>query len=354
LKIGIDADPVGRDGSGNETYLRGLIGAMDETARPGDELVLFGCRTNALNEVGQKHCSVVGCKPGLVGELALGATMRRHRVEVALAHYNLPIGLGCPAATIVHDVSFLRLPETFEPKQAARLRFSIHRSVTRSAATVTVSEFSKREILECYPRVPEERIVVAPNAAAPRYFARATDEECDVVRRRYDLPEVFILSVGNIQPRKNLARTARAAQHCDVPLVAVGRPHGKLVDTPVSKGVRFTGYVPDADLWVLYQLCSVFCYVSLYEGFGLPVLEALASGAVVVTSETSALPEVAGSGALFVDPVDVDSIAEGISEALSNAALRERLKAQGPREARRYSWTASASSVLERLKEISG
>jgi glycosyltransferase involved in cell wall biosynthesis len=351
LKLGVDSDPIGRDGSGNETYLRGLLQAADHLTEPGDEIVLFGSRPEALRGLGLTSASVVGCRPGMLGEVALGRMMRRSQVDVALAHYNLPIGIGRPVATIVHDVAFLRVPETFTTLQRARLRLSVRRSVMRSEATITVSEFSKRELLDCYPGLDSGRVVVAPNAAGGRFFDRPDCDELQAVKKRYGLPADFILAVGNVQPRKNLARTAEAAARCSVPLVVVGRRHGKNLKGPVAAG-EWLGYVPDTDLVALYKLCTVFCYVSLYEGFGLPVVEALASGAVVLTSQTSAMPEVAGDAALFADPLSVDSIADQLARAVGDENLRNRLKVAGPVRAKHYSWRDSAAAVLDRMRQL--
>lgn len=353
MRFAIDADPVGRDGSGNETYLRGLLGAMDTLVEPGEELVLFGSRPEALAGLGLRSASVVGCASGLRGELKLGRSISRRDVDAVLAHYNLPLGLRQPVATIVHDVAFLRVPKTFARRQALRLRLSIRRSVLRSDAIVTGSEFSKRELLESYPALDEDRVVVAPSAADSTYFERQSSQALDSVRRRYGLPDVFVLSVGNLQPRKNLVRTAEAAARCGVPLVAAGRRHGRRLEGPIDS-IRWLGYVPGPDLAALYQLCTVFCYVSIYEGFGLPVLEALASGSVVVTSSTTALPEVAGAAAVLADPLSVDSVTEALSRALGDEGLRRRLKVDGPTRAREYSWLTSGGLVLDRMRRLAG
>lgn len=351
MRIGIDADPIGRDGSGNETYLRGLLRGLDVARDATDELILFGSRPESLRSLGLSSAQVVGCRGGIVGEVTLGSQMTSANVDAVIAHYNLPLKLKAPAVTIVHDVAFLKLPDTFARRQRLRLRASVHRSVSRSGATVTVSEFSKSELLGCYPRLQPEDVVVAPNAADEDYFVRRDATDLVEIKKRYSLPDTFVLSVGNIQPRKNLARTSAAAVRCGVPLVVAGRRHGKrLADSPSD--VRWLGYVPRADLAVLYQLCTVFCYVSLYEGFGLPVVEALASGAVVVTSSTSALPEVAGGTAVLADPVSVDSIEGSLVRALGDTQLRDRLRTLGPDRARAFSWRSSAERVLGTLRAL--
>ena len=351
MRIAVDADPIGRDGSGNETYLRGLLEGMAAAVRADEEMVLFGSRPEALTAMGLPCSRAVACRPGLLGDLTLGPSMRRHRPDAVLAHYNLPVGTGAPTATIVHDVAFLRVPETFAPAQRLRLRWSIRRSVARSAAVVTVSEFSKAEMLDCYPGLDAEAVVVAPNAAGEAYFHEPAPSRLSEVRDRYQLPGQFVLGVGNIQPRKNLATAARAAQRCGVPLVVAGRRHGRADDLD-GLPIKWLGYVPGADLVALYRLASVFCYVSLYEGFGLPVIEALAAGAVVVTSSRSALPEVAGDAAVLADPTSLDAVAHALETALGDDQLRARLARAGPLRARHYSWADSGASVLDCLRDL--
>jgi alpha-1,3-rhamnosyl/mannosyltransferase len=276
--------------------------------------------------------------------------MRRHHADVILAHYNLPIGRSCPAATIVHDVAFLRVPETFALAQRKRLQFSIRRSVSCSEAIVTSSEFSRDELLDCYPSLEKADVVVAPAAPSPSYFQRLSPEKLNEIRSRYLLPAEFVLCVGNVQPRKNLIRTAEAVARSQIPLVLVGQRHGRRLSMPDS--ARWLGYVPGGDLAALFQLCSVFCYVSRYEGFGLPVIEALASGAVVVTSSTSSLPEVAGEAALLADPHSVEAISAAIQRGLTDTQLRRELQAAGPLRAGQFTYDGSATRVLDRLRQI--
>lgn len=351
MRFAVDADPIGRDGSGNETYLRGIVGGLSAALGDGDELLLFGSVPDALREAGGPDAAVIGCRSGIVGDLGLGWRMRAGRPDSVLAHYNLPLALGCPAATIVHDVAFLRVGETFPRALRARLRLSVRRSVSRSAAVVTVSEFSRQELLSCYPRLSPDRIVVAPNAPKAIFGRPVAPAELEAVRQRFGLPAEFVLGVGNIQPRKNLGRLVKAAEKCGLPLVLAGQ----LLHAPpdaVPSSARWLGRVGDEDLAALYRLCSVFAYVSLYEGFGLPVIEALSAGTVVVTSDCSALPEVAGGAAVLVDPGSVDSIAAGLELALSDTELRNRLAQAGPVRSAAYAWSTSAAAVMDTLRHI--
>lgn len=351
MRFAVDADPIGRDGSGNETYLRGIVGAMPAALGAGDELLLFGSVPEALRDAGGPDVTVIGCRSGLAGDLGLGWRMRAHRPGSVLAHYNLPLALGRPAATIVHDVAFRRVGETFPRALRARLQLSVRRSVAASAAVVTVSDFSRQELLSCYPRLEPDRVVVAPNAPKAVFGRTVGDAELADLRRRFALPSEFVLGVGNIQPRKNLRRLVGAAERCGLPLVLAGQILHARPDA-VPPGARWLGRVSDEELAALYRLCSVFAYVSLYEGFGLPVIEALSAGAVVVTSDSSALPEVAGGAAVLVDPGSVDSIAAGLERAMSDTELRARLAQAGPARAASYSWSSSAAVVVETLRRI--
>src|SRR5439155_12474952 len=185
-------------------------------------------------------------------------------------------------------------------------------------------------------------------------------------RRRLDLPKRFLLAVGTLEPRKNLVLVLEALALLRdrgrvLPLVVVGRegwlyePIYERVETLRLRGqVRFLTDAGDADLLALYNLADVMMFPSLYEGFGLPPLEALACGAVVVCSNTSSLPEVVGEAALLVDPYDAAGLERALERALDDAALRRDLAARGPAQARRYTWEASAASVRATLREAAG
>ena len=213
----------------------------------------------------------------------------------------------------------------------------------KSDRIFTVSEQSKRDILKFF-KVPPEKIVVTPNAIDDRFWVEPSEEVVRNIRERYQLSNSFILYVGNIKPHKNLERLIEAFHYVrsqgrsELELLIIGDEISKLQSLrravhkyDLHRYVRFHGYVPDETLAVLYRLASVFVFPSLYEGFGLPPLEAMASGTPVVTSNVSSLPEVVGDAAVLVDPYSADAIAEGILKVLHSAHLRAELRQRGVR-----------------------
>lgn len=237
----------------------------------------------------------------------------------------------------------------------------------RARLVMAVSENTKSDVVRLLG-VPPGRVRVAPNAPDPLFRPCADEGWRTAERARLGLPRRFLLAVGTLEPRKNLIRLLDAlallrdrgafAGWEGPPLVVAGRegwlyePIYACVDSLGLRGqVRFMTGARDLDLLALYNLAGALVYPSLYEGFGLPPLEALACGAVVVCSNSSALPEVVGDAALLVDPYDVDGLAEAIARALDDEPLRRELGARGPGQARRYSWEASAASVRAALRE---
>ena len=249
--------------------------------------------------------------------------------------YRGPVRSRTPLVVTIHDLAVFRRPEAFPPWTRTYSRIVVPRVVRAARIVAAVSEFTASE-LEAVLHVPRDRIRVVPNAAAPAFTEDGPRESGD-----------YLLAVGTLEPRKNLARAIDAAQRLGIELRVAGESGWGGVEA-TGAGVTWRGFASDDELARLYRGALCVVYPSLYEGFGIPVLEAMACGAPVVTSRGGATEEVAGGAAVLVDPEDVASIAAGIEEAI---ARREELREAGVRRARDYSWEASAKLLLQAYED---
>jgi glycosyltransferase involved in cell wall biosynthesis len=268
----------------------------------------------------------------------------------------LPPLRGVPTILTVHDMIFKLFPEHQKPLNYWYLNATMPLYCRRAGAIITVSEASKRDMVSHYGLDPE-RITVVYEAASPE-FGPVAQAKVDEARRRYGLPEQFCLHVGTIEPRKNLIRLIDALQQLRdeglrIPLV-VTSARGWLYDDffrhlealEVRDAVHFTGYIPGPDLPLLYSAATTLALPSVYEGFGLPLLEAMACGTPVVSSNASSLPEIGGQAALYFDPYDVEAMAGAIRAVWTDAGLRAALREQGLAQAARFSWDRAAQETL--------
>lgn len=349
MRCAIDTDLIGRNHSGNETFLRGLITGLPE-ADPDLFLTLIGGEPNEVEPLCTPQVQFVEAPAGPWGEMGFGWRAAAAEADASLSTYNAALGFRGLNMTIVHDVSYKKFPRTYPRLLRARIVASVARSVRVSDLIITVSEFSRSELLDAYPKLSESNVRVvypAPN----KEFTPQSVVEIERVRRKYELPVRFILAVGNLQPRKNLPRLAEAARRVGLPLVVVGQALWLYPDvgSQLGSGVHWLGYVPQGDLPGLYSACSTFAYPSLYEGYGLPVIEAMACGAPVVTSDDSALAEVAAQAAQLVVATSVESIAHGLKMAAAPSHA-EILKEAGLQRAAQFTWTASAAALASVMR----
>jgi len=275
-----------------------------------------------------------------------------------------PLARGRGIVTI-HDLSFLRLPECAEPSLAAYLAAVVPRSVRRAAAVLADSESTQRDICTLLD-VPPERVHVVYAGVGPEYHGRYDAAARMAVRQRYHLPDAMILFVGTIEPRKNLVRLVEAyaclrRQGITHTLVIAGRRGWRedAVFATVERlglgdHVLFPGYIPEEDLPIVYSLADLFVFPSLYEGFGLPPLEAMASGVPVVCTATSSLPEVVGDAALTVEATDTKALAIAMERALTMPDLRRELIIRGRARAARFTWEDAAHRVLGIYELVGG
>ena len=318
MRVAIDISPLVQTRAGTARHVRGLVGAL--RGRPGLdlELVSFGGPGRASSVV----------RDSLWYPLALP---RRAR-EVDILHcttFRGPARSDVPIVLTVHDLAILRTPDAFPRWHRLYGRAGLSRVVRAADAVIAVSEFTKNELVEL-TGVPEARVEVIPNGVDEVFFA--PESPSDTVSQGD-----YVLAVGTLEPRKNLGRVVEAARLAGVELRVVGVRGWGGVDVP-----GWVGELPDAELARLYRGASCVVYASLYEGFGIPVLEAMASGTPVVTSRGAATEEVAGGAAVLVDPHDATSIADGIAEAQRR---RGELVPLGRARAAGFTWTRAADSV---------
>jgi glycosyltransferase involved in cell wall biosynthesis len=424
MHIAIDAHMVGERETGNETYIVNLAAALmrltardpkgfswDPDGPPNATQDLPAARRAQQRRFGSSprfsllathperlHAALPELKSSLNAEVAplhpanallripFGLPWASLRGSFDLLHvtYNAPPLSPCPTVVTIHDISFERYPQFFSPRDLLILKALVPLSARRAARILTVSEHAKREIVERYG-LPPDKITVTYEAAGAQFHPIDDPSALQAVRARYGIPEgPFVLALGNLQPRKNIARlvdafarvvkntqsTANSEQLSKTdhrsPVTDHGSRfavHGSLViagkaqwrESEIYQAVQqaglagrvvFPGYVDDADLPALYSAAAVFVYPSLYEGFGLPPLEAMACGAPVISSNAASLPEVVGDAALLVDPTDTAALAQALADVLAQPALQADLRQRGLSRAAQFSWERCAVETL--------
>jgi glycosyltransferase involved in cell wall biosynthesis len=301
-------------------------------------------------------------------QITVPLALARARVDLFHApHYVVSPLTRVPYVVTIHDCIHLRFPEYLPNRLAyAYARGVMRVSARRARRILTVSQASRQDILH-YLKASPDKVEVVYNALDERLATPPTAEQLQMVRERFLLDGRFILYAGNIKPHKNLERLIEAYSILrrrgvdDVKLLIIGDEVSKyqglrrLVHRfQLDRQVRFLGFVPDATLAALYRLASVFVFPSLYEGFGLPTLEAMSAGTPVVTSNVSSLPEVVGDAAILIDPMDAGAIADAMARVLGDDGLRAQLIARGHERVKVFSWQRSVSRIQAIYEEVGG
>ena len=369
MRVAIDARKLHDFGIG--TYIRNLLRQLARIDSATDYVLLAReADLTIASTLGPNFRAVLehAGNYSVAEQVHIPWVVRREQADVYHApHYILPAAVTTRSVVTIHDCIHLMFPQYLRNRAAyLDARASMWTAVRRSSRILTVSEASKRDILHFF-NVKPEKIVVVHNAIDDHFWQTPSDEQVERVRERYQLHHRFVLYVGNIKPHKNLVRlieafsALRTAELSDVKLLIIGDEISKLPSLrravhhhKLHKHVRFLGYVSDETLSILYRLAAVFAFPSLYEGFGLPPLEAMACGTPVVTSNISSLPEVAGGAAELVDPYDVESIGNGIRRVLTDPALAAGMRIKGQARARQFSWEQSVAKTRQVYGEVGG
>ncbi len=361
MHVVINASEIGRRRGGNETYTRGLLrGLAHLPDRP--QVTALLCEWKSPPQV-----------PSAINRWDLGTyrilpfwlwqqtrVLRQLQADWYVSNYYLPPFLPCRGAVVVHDISFRVLPEFYPAHIAWYMRYLVGWSVRCADVVITVSEFSRQELMRCYD-LPAEKIAVVPNGIADRFHPVL--EKAAIRRDRetveaYGVSPPYIFALGNIHPRKNLFRLLQAYRRLGE--VMPERPDmvwgglerwdsHELVERAQQAGVVMTGFVASEDLPAFYRQAEMLVYPSLYEGFGLPPVEAMACGTPVVTSNTTALPEAVGNAAVKVDPTSVDAITDAMQRILLDEDLRRRSIARGFDQVQPLTWNATAKRLMAAL-----
>jgi glycosyltransferase involved in cell wall biosynthesis len=332
----VDADVLGRRRTGDETYVRNLLRELAELAPAAGIRMAAVTRRPDLVPGGIATVPLTARPQELRMSLALPRALRRMRADLVHTQYALPLRSPCPVVVTVHDLSFER--EGLMPrKDRFVFRRVVPRAARRAARVLTVSERSKRDLVELYD-VPAAHVVVTPNGVDPAFHPGAPTD-----------PHEYALAVGAIQSRKNQLAALEAVRAVGLPLVVAGPEKDPALAAELrARGARLEGYVETERLADLYRGAACLVQASRYEGFGLPVIEAMACGTPVVAVREPALEEVAGTAAVLVEEPD---LVDGIRRAL---AARDRLVAAGLDRARAFSWRTTAERTLAVYREILG
>jgi glycosyltransferase involved in cell wall biosynthesis len=363
MRFSVDAHAIGQHLTGNETYIRNLLNCFEVLDRDAD-FITYISRPEAIADVpGRFQKKRVSVNPFVRLGYDLPRRVAEDRPDLLHVQYTAPLTCSAPIVVSVHDVSFLEHPEYFTFFRALQLRLTVRRTVRNASCVLTPSQFSKRSILDAY-QLADDKVVVLPNGVSSVFHPVAREAAQRSLRTSLlaSTAVPFILTVGDLQPRKNHVGLIRAFEdlvrsHPQLPhhLVIVGKEETWYAPTvraaakksQVADRIHFTGFVDDEELRRLYGACDLFVYPSFYEGFGLPILEAMACGRAVACSNTSAMPEVADSAALLFDPAAQRDLVFAMRDLLLNPELRQRMERLGIQRASTFSWSRSAAQTLD-------
>ncbi|HVO97531.1 MAG TPA: glycosyltransferase family 1 protein [Bryobacteraceae bacterium] len=367
MRFSVDAHAIGCHLTGNEVYVRNLLNEFARLDQSSD-FIAYVSKPGAHLQVPETvRTRRVSENPFRRLGLDLPMRLRYDKPDLLHVQYTGPLVCSTPMVVSVHDVSYLEHPQYFTRFRAAQLRLTVKRTVEAAARILTPSEFSRRAILRHY-KLDERKVVVVANAVSSAFRPVDRESAAEAVEEKFGIRGPFVLTVGDLQPRKNHLGLLRAfehlmAQHPHLPhrLVFVGKEtwyskvlHRAAEKSSVAGRVHFTNFVEDPDLRQFYGACDLFVFPSFYEGFGLPILEAMACGRAVACSSATAMPEVANAAGILFDPYSVPEMARAMGDVLLDDELRVRLERLGTQRAASFTWERAAQSTLDVYYEVAG
>jgi glycosyltransferase involved in cell wall biosynthesis len=368
MHIAIDASrAAAAERTGTERYSYELIGALARVDRRNRYTLYTNGLPRGLPPLGPNFALRSVPLPRLWTHARLGPAALAARPDLLFVPSHVVPLAHPPSVVTIHDLGYLAFPEAHTARRRLELHLTTLWSVRAARCVIAISAATRDALLRRY-RADPARVAVVHHGVAASFRPVADPALIAAARARHGLDRPYFLYVGTVQPRKNLARliaafaAATAESPEPRPLLAIGGRRGWLTaeierraaELGAAGQVRFLGYLPDADLPALLGGALAFVFPSLYEGFGMPVLEAMACGAPVLTSATSALPEVAGNAALLVDPADTGAIAAALARLADDGALRAELRGRGLARAGLFSWERCARETLAVLREAAG
>jgi glycosyltransferase involved in cell wall biosynthesis len=369
MRIGIDAHALGSRSSGNETYFEQLIQHLAKTATNGIRYVVYYTHPSGARRVpSSEKLQLKRIRPATpFWRIPVGFPLefRKEKLDVFHAQHVIPPFCKCKTVTTIPDIAYEHFPELFSRFETLWLKVLIRRSAERADHIITVSDYSKNDIAKTYDIDPR-KITVTYEGAGDQYFPSDKEKCREQIAAKYGVTGPFLLYVGRLQERKNLPRLLSAyarlrKEGVDEKLVLVGKKdwmfgniHAQVESLGLATSVIFAGYVPSSDLPAFYNAAEAFVFPSIFEGFGLPVIEAMACGLPVLTSFGSSLEEIAGDAAVLVDPLSEESIAKGLGKLLGDLHLRARLGRAGLVRSASFSFKKAAEQTIEVYKMVAG
>jgi len=368
MRIGIEAHAIGMQQGGNERYVEGLLKGFSMVEPEDCKFVVFLNQNASIPSFleGKKHFEFERVSISPIKRLVYDLPVKIKKAKIDLIHtqYHLPFFTDIPSIITLHDVSYLTHPECFPVKERLKMKIFIPRSIKIARKIITVSQFSKNEILTYYKNA-EKKICVIYNGISEK-FTPSDDGYIKGILTKFKIRQPYILTVSNLQPRKNLAglvksflRILKEDRNFPCDLVITGKKlwlydeiFSEVRKSQFSERIIISGYLNDEELVALYSGAEMFVYVSFYEGFGFPPLEAMACGCPVITSSISSLPEIAGDAALLVNPYNENEIVSAIIRLHNDDEIKKQLREKGFKQAKKFSWKQCAIETLQLYRNV--